>query len=149
GGTVVTLSSSNSAVATVPTSVTVPAGSTSATFTASTSAVSFQTLVAITASSGSTTESATLKVNPGPSPVAIGSLALNPTSVKGGNTSQGTVTLNEVAPSGGMLVTLASSNTGVATVPASVTIPAGATSATFTVSTNKVSNSTSVRISAS
>jgi hypothetical protein len=149
GGTVVTLSSSNTAVATVPTSVTVPAGSTSATFTASTSAVSFQTLVAITASSGGATESATLKVNPAPSPVTVASLVLNPTSVHGGNKSQGTVTLNEVAPSGGLVVTLTSSNTGVATVPASVTVPAGAQSATFTVSTNKVTNSTSVKISAS
>jgi hypothetical protein len=149
GGTVVKLSSSNTAVATVPTSVTVPAGSTSATFTASTSDVSFQTLVTVTASAGSAAESATLKVNPAPSPVGVASLALNPTSVKGGNTSQGTVTLVEVAPSGGTLVTLASSNKGAATVPASVTVPAGAQSATFTVSTNKVSSSTSVRISAS
>jgi hypothetical protein len=59
------------------------------------------------------------------------------------------VTLLEVAPSGGTVVTLASSNTGVATVPASVTVPAGAQSATFTVSTIKVKSSTSVRISAS
>jgi len=149
GGTVVNLSSSNTAVATVPTSVTVPAGSTSATFTASTSDVSFQTLVTFTASAGGATESATLKVNPAPSPVGVGLLALSPTSVHGGNTSQGTVALDEVAPPGGTVVTLTSSNTGVATVPASVTVPAGAQSATFTVSTNKVSSSTSVRISAS
>jgi hypothetical protein len=149
GGTVVTLSSSNTAVATVPTSVTIPAGSTSESFTVSTSDVTFQTLVAITASAGSATESATLKVNPPPSPVTVASLALNPTSVHGGNTSQGTVMLTELAPAGGTVVTLASSNKGVATVPASVTIPAGAQSATFTVSTNKVSSSTSVRISAS
>jgi hypothetical protein len=149
GGTVVNLLSSNTAVATVPTSVTIPAGSTSATFTASTSDVSFQTLVAITASSGGATESATLKVNPAPSPVTVASVALNPTSVKGGNTSQGTVMLTELAPAGGTVVTLASSNTGVAKVPVSVTVPAGGQSATFTVSTSKVSSSTSVRISVS
>jgi hypothetical protein len=129
--------------------VTIPAGSTSATFPVSTSDVSFQTLVTFTASTGSATESVTLKVNPAPSPVGVGLLALNPTSVKGGNTSKGTVSLDEVAPSGGTVVTLASSNTGVATVPASVTVPAGAQSATFTISTSKVSTSTSVRISAS
>jgi hypothetical protein len=149
GGTVVTLSSSNTAVATVPTSVTIPPGSTSTTFTASTSDVSFQTLVTFTASASGVTESATLKVNPAPSPATIASFTLNPTSVHGGNTSQGTVTLTELAPSGGTVVTLTSSNTGVATVPASVTVPAGAQSATFTVSTNKLSSSTSVRISAS
>jgi hypothetical protein len=65
------------------------------------------------------------------------------------NTSQGTVTLLEVAPSGDTVVTLASSNKGVATVAVSVTVPDGATSATFTVSTNKARSSTSVRISAS
>jgi hypothetical protein len=81
--------------------------------------------------------------------VGVGLLALNPTSVKGGNTSQGTVSLDEVAPSpGGTVVTLTSSNMGVAAVPTSVTVPAGAQSATFTVSTSKVKTSTSVRISA-
>jgi hypothetical protein len=149
GGTVVTLSSSNTAVATVPTSVTVPAGATSATFTASTSAVMFQTLVTITASADGANESATLKVNPAPSPVAPISLSINPTSVKGGSTSQGTVSLSSPAPSGGTVVTLSSSNTGIASVPASVTVPAGAQSATFTVLTSKVSSSTSVRIFAS
>jgi hypothetical protein len=145
----VNLSSSNTAVATVPTSVTVPAGATTAPFTASTSDVSFQTLVTFTASTGGATESATLKVNPAPSPVGVGLLALSPTSVHGGNTAQATVALDEVAPPGGTVVTLVSSNTTVAKVPASVTVPAGAQSATFTVSTNKVKGSTSVRISAS
>src|SRR6185437_13580720 len=53
------------------------------------------------------------------------SVSLNPTSVVGGNTSQGTVTLSGTAPAGGAVVTLTSSNTGVATVPARVTVAWG------------------------
>jgi hypothetical protein len=44
---------------------------------------------------------------------------------------------------------LSSSNTGAARVPSSVIVPAGATSATFTVNTSFMVFSTSVTISAS
>lgn len=78
---------------------------------------------------------------------ALSSVALNPSTVTGGNSSSGTVTLSAAAPSSGAVVALASSNTSAATVPASVTVPAGSTSATFTVSTSAVSASTAVTIS--
>ncbi len=80
--------------------------------------------------------------------VALSSLTLSPTSVKSGVSSTGTVTLSGAAPTGGAVVTLSSSNTTVATVPASVTVKAGATTATFTVSTKRVRNNTSLTISA-
>jgi hypothetical protein len=83
------------------------------------------------------------------SAAVLSSLTLNPTSVGGGNTSQGTVTLSAAAPSPGVVVTLSSSNTAAATVPASVTIASGASSATFTVNTSSVGTSTSSTISAS
>jgi len=83
-----------------------------------------------------------------PAGPSLSTLTLSPTSVSGGSTSQGTVTLTGAAPSGGSVVTLASSNTTVATVPSSVTIPAGASSATFTVATNAVNVLTNVVISA-
>jgi uncharacterized repeat protein (TIGR01451 family) len=79
----------------------------------------------------------------------LASLTLNPTSVTGGSSSQGTVTLSAAAPSGGAVVLLSSSNTNAATVPQSVTVPAGTTSIPFTVSTRSVSSSTPVTISAS
>jgi hypothetical protein len=79
----------------------------------------------------------------------LSSIALNPTSVVGGNPSQGTATLTSAAPSGGVVVTLSSSNTSAATVPASVTVAAGATSATFTANTSPVSGSTPVTITGS
>src|SRR6266403_1504625 len=82
-----------------------------------------------------------------PVSVTLSSLSVNPTSVTGGNSSSGTVTLSGAAPSGGAVVTLSSSNTNVATVPSSVTVAAGATSAAFTVSTSAVAASTTVSIS--
>jgi FG-GAP-like repeat len=78
---------------------------------------------------------------------SLAGIALNPASVVGGNTSEGTASLTSAAPSGGAVVTLSSSNTSAAAVPASVTVPAGAFSATFTVSTASVTASTSLTIS--
>ncbi len=56
--------SSNHAAAVVPASVTVAAGATSATFTASTTTVGAQTPVTISAAYGSNTRTTTLTVNP-------------------------------------------------------------------------------------
>jgi hypothetical protein len=81
-------------------------------------------------------------------PVSLSTLAVNPVSVVGGNSSMGTVTLSGPAPAGGAQVALSSSNTTLARVPASVTIAAGATSAAFTVTTSAASASTAVTISA-
>src|SRR5829696_7671922 len=67
---------------------------------------------------------------------SLAGVALNPASVTGGSTSQGTASLTGAAPSGGAVVTLSSSNTSAATVPASVTVPAGAFSATVIASTS-------------
>lgn len=147
GGTVVTLSSSNTSVAAVPSSVTVAAGKTSATFTVGTQSVTTTTNVAITATLSSSSRQTTLTVTPGGA-VTLSSLTLNPTSVSGGSKSTGTITLSGAAPSGGAGVTLSSSNTSVATVPASVTVPAGQSSTTFTVSTSRPSSNTNVTISA-
>jgi hypothetical protein len=85
---------------------------------------------------------------PPPGSVALSALILSPTNVVGGNSVQGVVTLTAAAPSGGAAVTLSSSNTAVATVPASVTVAGGATSATFTISTQTVTASASATISA-
>jgi hypothetical protein len=82
-----------------------------------------------------------------PGSAMLSSLALNPTSVTGRSPSTGTVTLDAAAPSGGAAVTLSSSNTAAATVPSSVTVAAGATSATFQVTTMAVTSSTPVTIS--
>jgi hypothetical protein len=149
GGAVVPLSDNSSATA-VPGSVTVPAGATSASFTVTTTSVTAATTSTISASFGGVTRTAALTVNPSttPAPAALSAVSVNPTSVAGGSSSQGRVTLTAAAPSGGFVVSL-SDNSAAATTPASVTVAQGATSATFTITTTSVSTSTPVTITAS
>ncbi len=75
-------------------------------------------------------------------------LAVNPTSVRGGRSSIGTVVLGNPAPNGGAAVALSDNSTS-ATVPSKVTVPAGATTATFTITTKSVWSTTSATITAS
>ena len=120
GGAQVALSD-NSASATVPASVTVAQGATTATFAVATTSVAAVTFATITASYNASTQTAALTINP----PLVSSLTLAPTSVVGGASSTGTVTLSAAAPTGGALVTL-SSNSASAAVPASVTVAQGA-----------------------
>ena len=88
------------------------------------------TSVTVTATYGSATQAATLAVAPVPVVATLASVSLNPASVVGGASSTGTVTLSSAAPAGGAVVALASSNMSAApTVPGSVTVAAGATTA--------------------
>ncbi len=149
GGAVVTLSSANTVV-TVPASVTVAAGASSAIFNVNTSAVAANTAVTITATYAGVSRTTTLTVTPASTttPASLSAVSVSPTSVVGGTTSQGTVRLTSGAPSGGAVVTLSSANTSVVPVPASVTVAAGASSATFNVNTSAVTANTSVTITA-
>ena len=144
GGVTVALSSSDTSVASVPPSVTVPAGATAASFTIATYSTSNPTAVTITASNNGTVKSATLTVTP----PTVSSLSISPASVKGGLTATATVRMTGPAPTGGSSVTLTSSSPAVAAVPSTVTIPQGASSATFKISTAAVASSTVVQITA-
>jgi len=83
-----------------------------------------------------------------PGSLALSSVGVNPTSVTGGSSSTGTVTLSGPAPGYGVTVNL-SSSASAATVPASVSVAGGASSATFTVNTSSVTASTPATITAS
>jgi hypothetical protein len=146
GGAVVSLASANPA-ALVPTSLTIPENASSANFTVSTSTVTSTTVGNITATYAGVTKSATLTVKP-PAPAALLSLSLNPTRVVGGSSSVGTVTLDKAA-SNPVVVSLASSKPAKAVLPANVTVPAGASSATFNISTIRIRRRTNATISAS
>jgi uncharacterized protein (TIGR03437 family) len=151
GGVQVGLSSNNS-VARVPSSVTVQAGQSSATFPVSTSTVSTPVTATITASSANTA-SASLTVNPasggggGQSGTILG-LSITPSSVTDTQGATGTVTMGAPAPAGGVQVSL-SSNSPVAGVPSAVTVQAGQSSATFPVATSTVTSSTTATVTAS
>lgn len=66
---------------------------------------------------------------------ALTSLTINPTTVTAPTSATGTVTLSGPAPAGGISITLRSSDTRKATVPQTVTVLAGQTSRTFTITT--------------
>ncbi len=140
--TVVQLSSSDTVHAAVPATVTVPAGSTSATFSLTTTGASTSLNVTIAATFG-TTSTAVLTVGP----LALASVTASPSSVISGTSAQGTVALNGVTATA-VVVSLASTNAAAASVPSSVTIPTGASQATFTIATGSVAASTSVTITA-
>lgn len=76
-------------------------------------------------------------------------LVLQTNPVVGGTAVTGTVTLDAPAPAGGATVALTSGNPALATVPVSVTVAAGHTSATFPVTTQSVSSPVGVSVGAS
>lgn len=141
--TVITLTSSSDR-ATVPPQLVVSAGQTSATFDITTTPVEAATTATITAAAGIRTRTVDLTINP----PTVSTVALAPASVYGGNPSTGTVTLDAPAPLNGTRVALAS-DIPEATVPASVLVPAGGTTATFSISTASVLAQKTARISAS
>jgi hypothetical protein len=71
---------------------------------------------------------------------AVSALTLSPATFPGGcQSSSGRVTLSAPAPAGGTVVALASTNP-VAVIPASITVPAGQTRATFPITAPAVSS---------
>lgn len=132
---------SNSATAVVPSFVFVNGGSNSATFSISTGVVSTDAPALISGALGSVTKSATLKILV----ASVSALTLSPNSVIGGAISTGTVTLNGPAAPGGAVVILTRGNAA-ASIPETVTVPGGANSVTFTVTTEAVAIDESVAI---
>jgi hypothetical protein len=108
GGLVVALSSSNSAVVSIPASATIPVGAVSATFNAATSSVSSSTVVTLSGSAGGVTKTATLGVN-----------AATPTPPP--NADSVSVTRSEYTVSRRQLRVEATSNNSSATLTAYVT----------------------------
>jgi hypothetical protein len=136
GGSLPTGLSLNSSTGTITGTPSVPVTNLSLTFKVTDSespAVSVTAVLSLTISASPTVASVTLK----------------PTSVLGGSTSQGTVTLSGPALSGGAMVTLSSSDTTAAQVQSSVVVTAASTTATFTITTSPVTSSSSSTISAS
>jgi hypothetical protein len=128
GGLVVSISSSDTAIATVPVSVQIPAGYNSTTVPVTGITAGMATITAM--ASGFQSASGRVDV------VQLSSITLSPDPVQmiAGQTASLFVTIPFPAPSGGLIITTSSSDTSIATVPASLTIPSGATSASIPVS---------------
>lgn len=126
----ITLTSSDPAVASVPSPVMMQAGASAVAFTVTGMGAG---TASVTASvNGSTRQSSTFTVVA----VALSSISLSASSVVGGESVTGTVGLTGPAPAGGAAVALSANDP--LSVLESVTVPAGASTATFTVSTRLV-----------
>lgn len=138
--------SSASASATVPANVTIAAGATSTSFAITTKAVTMPTATSLTASYAGVQKTTTITLNPAAAPAPVlASLTLGASSVSGGTPVTGTVRLSAAAPASGVTVNLRSTS-ALATVPAVVVVPAGATTATFTIATQATRRDVSVGI---
>ena len=102
----------------------------------------------LTLSSNSSTGSTTVVNLSGAGVSALSGLSCANGSMTAAGTDNCTVSLGAPAGSGGLTVRLASSNSAVS-LPASVTVPAGATSANFAATVAAVSTATSVTLTAS
>jgi hypothetical protein len=145
-GAVVNLSSANPA-ATVPSTVTIPALAMSSKFSVNTTQVSSTTVGNLVASYAGVNKSITVTVNPGVTP-ALAGLAVTPAKIAGRSMAVGSVSLSAPAPAGGFVVSLSSDKPRITTVPPSLSVPAGATQATFNVSSAAVRRNTAVNIKA-
>ena len=144
GGLVVGLKSSNAALAQVPTSVTVPAGATTAQFTATVTPGKASGGITITATAPGGLASGVISFS-----ANAAALAFGPASLAGGQTTTGTVTLLGPASAAATTVTLTSSNLALVSVPASAPLAAGAILAQFTATAQAaVAVSTPVTITA-
>jgi len=134
----------------LPADVVVSTGSTTASFAFVTrKPVAAATTATLRAAYGGSAASLALSVSPSAAATPpVMALALVPSRVDGGSPSTGTVTLGGAAPAGGAVVQLFSGNPAVAAVPGSVTVPAGASSASFPVATSGVAGEATVPIEA-
>jgi List-Bact-rpt repeat protein len=145
-GATVALSSSSTLV-TLPASVTVPAGSMNASFSATTSPVTAATTVPVSASFNGVTVAGSVTLSPAPV-VAVASLNLPLTQV-GGQPVTGTVTVTNYPRNvEGVVITLTSGDTRTMS-SSTVTIPQFAYSATFTLATTVVTGTKGVSLKAS
>ncbi len=145
----VTLTSSAPSVLTVAPTVTIPASAQSFSFPVATAQVAVDTLVTVAASLNGVTLSFNYVV-PAVQPFALSSVTV-PSSgftVVGGAIAQGVVSTTAVVQGSPVTVALSSSDPTVL-VPASVTVPVGASFAIFSVTTPSVTVAKNVTVTAS
>lgn len=122
---------------------TIAAGSLSVDFQVITGVVPTDRTSTITATGQGVARTAQLRVLA----AALQSVSMNPSSVRGGQSSTGTVRLTGNAPTGGVVVTL-QAGAGIVQVPASVTVAAGQNTATFNATTSPVTQTFMVTVAA-
>ncbi|MEQ1821209.1 MAG: hypothetical protein ABL949_01740 [Fimbriimonadaceae bacterium] len=133
----------NSGLITTPPTATVSAGLLSKSFQITTTAITSTVVTTVYAKLGSLTKSATLTLTP----LVPTALSFAPTQVTGGQSTSCRVVINGVAGPGGRLIAMLDDSAN-ATVPSTVTVPAGATSVTFPIPTTAVTTLKTVTVTA-
>lgn len=135
GGAVVALSDNSPATA-PQASVAIPAGATTGNFTVLTAVVSSNVVATLYATYDGATRATQMTVT---NVVALHSINVNPTQVRGGASATGRVVLTKQAQVG--MTAALSDNLSVLTTPPNVTVPVGSNQANFPVTTLPVSAS--------
>ena len=138
-GATISLSSSDPSL-TVPSSVSISAGSNSATFAINTTTVSTDTPVTITASRYGFTATLAVTVKE----AVMSSFSVSPTTVVGGSPTEATIHLASGAGSSGDAATITGSGPAILTSPETIT----GTASSFSIPTNPVSTATMETITA-
>lgn len=125
-----------------PGGVTVPAGASSTQFSVRPMIVTTPTVKTITVRYLSVQTTASFTVLP----PSISTVVMSPTSVKRGNATICTVTLNAPAPAGGWQLRVTSSNPNAASVPTTITVPAAYRVVSFPVSTAAAATAQSITV---
>jgi len=149
GGMTLSLATDAPSAVQLPATVAIPALATSVTFPVTALPVAGPTNLTITATlPGVPSASVALSIIPGP-PISMSGFTLTPYAmIAPGVTTTGTVSIDQPAPAGGLTIALSATNPQPAKFPATVTIAAGQTSATFTVQGNSVSGATPTTLGA-
>ena len=143
GGVAVALASGSSALS-VPATVSIPAGVTTATFAATAGAFSSTQTAVVTATLNGSSQTASVILT---TPTQGISVSCTPASLASGATSTCTVTLTQPAGAGGATLALASS-TQTLTVPASMSVATGTSTATFSATAGTIAATQSAVLTA-
>ena len=143
GGGTVTLTSSDPATASVPSSVPISGGASTATFAVTHNRVATSKPVTISATYNGSTSTTSLTVNP----FQIKSFAILPSAIIGGTSAIGTAVLNAI-PAQDIAVTLSSNDTTSVPNPANLIVHANSSKGTGTILANDVATSVYTLITA-
>lgn len=139
-----TYTSSPSGIASGPTSPIVVQTKSEVSFDVTTQAVTAAKLVRIRSVVGGGDIEKLVTVIPNP----LQSVSVSPSTITAGLSAEGTVSLNNLAPTGGITVALSTNRPSLVIVPASVSIATASWSATFSVKTRPVTNTTGAAVNA-
>jgi uncharacterized protein (TIGR03437 family) len=136
GGTAVSLACSSALLPGRASTITVPAGSSTATFSISAGSIASNQSATLIATLNGVSQTATIGLATG----VPFSLACSSTTLTSGASATCTVKLSQAAPAGGAAVSLASSNALLPGRASTITVPAGSSTATFSITAGNIAS---------